>query len=507
MKRKILGILSLCCLLALLPRPVMAADETLEQQMIESCTYGKRLDVTEYQLTESELEKLFYGMQYEGKLPWYVDSTFNFRYSEATKQVLEFEPVLLNESYDRMAYEQAVAAILADCISEGMEPWQKALVIHDYLILNCVYDESLTLRSGYDLLINGSTVCSGYAALYHDLLLRLGIPCLQVESEPMEHVWNLVQLDGNWYHVDVTWDDPSPDTYGMVDHHFFLKTDAQMQAGEDPHYDWETDIQCTDRTYGMAFWDDVYSGIFFTDNNTCYYLKETDCRSLLYSRKVAENKESLVYSEKETYLDIGYGRYAYFHTGLSLRDGRLWLCTMTEVLSMKPDGSDRKVEYTYDAKASNRYLAGCYAAEDTMYMTLCDHEGAAEVLLQPLAATEKHRHSFAQTVTEATCAEAGYTMAVCGCGLTAVGDQKATLEHDWERISYQKMGLFSDGYEEKTCRQCGVTETEEISRLIPEGSLPIKKIVTVFAVIVVVVAVPQVVAGVLLLRRDRRSGE
>ena len=46
------------------------------------------------------------------------------------------------------------------------------------------------------------------------------------------HQWNMVCIDGTWYHVDVTWDDPTPDqgTHGEVSREHFLRSDDSMRA-------------------------------------------------------------------------------------------------------------------------------------------------------------------------------------------------------------------------------------------------------------------------------------
>lgn len=465
-KRLLLLVLTLCTAASLLAVNPLAADMTLEEQIIDSCTYDRTADISQHKLTKSQLETLFYGMRYAGKLPWYTENSYTYYYSDTTGYLLKFEPdVLDKESYDRMLYEQKVAEVLAACVQEDMQDWQIALSIHDYLIANCVYDEAEQLRTGYDLLIKGSTVCSGYAELYQDLLTRCGIPCLQVESEAMEHVWNLVQLDEKWYHVDVTWDDPTPDTKGFVQHKYFLRTDAEMSAGEDPHHDWETDITCTDTTYSNAFWKDVDSQIIFADANSCCFIREKDCRNSIYRRDISTGKETRLYREKETYLNIGKGGYAYYHCGLSLWNDRLWFCTMNKVCSMTLKGTDVRTEYTYNTSANKRILGGCHVTEDTIYLSAADHDGNCVPVTQTLKSSGGHTHSYTQTVTPPTCTQPGYTVSVCQCGLQAKGDPVAAKEHSWQQTFYHAPTIFSPGSEERKCSNCGETESQVLPQV------------------------------------------
>lgn len=59
-------------------------------------------------------------------------------------------------------------------------------------------------------------VCEGYSRAFKVLCDELGIPCVLVEgyskssasASAGSHMWNYVQLDGSWYAVDVTWNDP-----------------------------------------------------------------------------------------------------------------------------------------------------------------------------------------------------------------------------------------------------------------------------------------------------------
>lgn len=90
--------------------------------------------------------------------------------------------------------------------------------VHDYLIENLEYDETISKDNIYNIygaLINKVTVCEGYARSFKAIMDDLGIPCIIVcgtavnsNGETENHAWNYVQLDGKWYAMDITWDDP-----------------------------------------------------------------------------------------------------------------------------------------------------------------------------------------------------------------------------------------------------------------------------------------------------------
>ncbi len=91
-------------------------------------------------------------------------------------------------------------------------------MIHDYLVDNIEYDTSLSRENIYDVygaLVNHVAVCEGYARSFKYILEEMGIPCVMVigtgtnsRGETERHAWNYVQVQGSWYAVDCTWDDP-----------------------------------------------------------------------------------------------------------------------------------------------------------------------------------------------------------------------------------------------------------------------------------------------------------
>ena len=83
-------------------------------------------------------------------------------------------------------------------------------------ILNVAYDSTYTEYSAYAALFLGRAVCQGYSLLTYKMMWEAGIEARIVDGEAMNHSWNMVNICGNWYHLDVTWDDPVPDVSGRV---------------------------------------------------------------------------------------------------------------------------------------------------------------------------------------------------------------------------------------------------------------------------------------------------
>lgn len=161
-------------------------------------------------------------------------------------------------------------------------PVEKALLLHDFLVVNCLYNWEVATNqedgdayvaskmpwTAYGALVKGDAVCQGYALAYKYLLTRAGIPSVVISSSSMNHAWNGVQIDGDWYQADPTWDDPTPNREGYARHAYFLLSDATFGSddsakGRSKHYDWDAIVTCNSTEYE--------SGYVFVDNENSLY--------------------------------------------------------------------------------------------------------------------------------------------------------------------------------------------------------------------------------------------
>lgn len=129
----------------------------------------------------------------------------------------------------RAELEARVTALTADLA--GKSDYEKSRLLHDRLAAATVYEMAGEHQTAYGALVQGTAVCAGYAHAYQLLMQRVGIPTWYVtgssfapDGQLVGHAWNLVQLDGEWYYTDVTWDDQSKYTF----YAYFNNTTEQM---------------------------------------------------------------------------------------------------------------------------------------------------------------------------------------------------------------------------------------------------------------------------------------
>ncbi len=138
--------------------------------------------------------------------------------------------------------------------NDNMNDMEKIRAIHDYIINNSVYDSERAdnlnndayipkyrSQKAYGPLIEGYGICGGYSDAMALFLDKMGIQNFKISSE--NHIWNFVYLNGSWYHLDLTWDDPVVNTKeNMLLHNFFLITSSELAEKNTGQHDYDLNI-------------------------------------------------------------------------------------------------------------------------------------------------------------------------------------------------------------------------------------------------------------------------
>lgn len=122
------------------------------------------------------------------------------------------------------SYSRALAELTAvNGQNNTMTEAEKVLLVHDRLALASDYGDvnENSHHTAQAVLLEKKGVCESYTYCFNHAMKRMGISSLSLRSEG--HAWNAVRLDGKWYYVDVTWDDPVGDVpISYVGHQFLL---------------------------------------------------------------------------------------------------------------------------------------------------------------------------------------------------------------------------------------------------------------------------------------------
>ncbi len=127
--------------------------------------------------------------------------------------------------------DKTVKSALKSLELDGKSDYEKVKAIHDYIINKVSYDATLRRTSAYDALIGKSSVCEGYAMAAYRMFTEAGLDTRIITGagNGASHAWNIVKVEGKWYNIDLTWDDPiTYDGEEMLTYDYFLKSNKEF---------------------------------------------------------------------------------------------------------------------------------------------------------------------------------------------------------------------------------------------------------------------------------------
>lgn len=178
------------------------------------------------EVNANQLLNIFMAVCYDHPELFWLETAYGSKYNKngiCIQIELKYNEAAKNQiDYWKKFNTEAEAIIFA---AQGLSgDYAKEKYVHDILLDKIVYNKSAAMnQSAYSAMVNGQTVCAGYARAFQYIMTKLGIPCYFVGGTAGEsHAWNIVKLGDEYYNVDLTWDDS--DSGGKYD--YFNKTDA-----------------------------------------------------------------------------------------------------------------------------------------------------------------------------------------------------------------------------------------------------------------------------------------
>lgn len=151
------------------------------------------------------------------------------------------------------AVEDAINEFQDTYLKDEMSDFEKEIMIIKWLVENCSYQkgENWSNSTAYSCIVNGKAQCAGYADAFLQTAKACGLEARYVYNKT--HAWNLLKLDGDWYHVDVTWEDPTGgNRYGFqtLRNAYINLEDSQIKTASS-HHTWSpTTIKAKGIKYG-----------------------------------------------------------------------------------------------------------------------------------------------------------------------------------------------------------------------------------------------------------------
>ena len=194
-------------------------------------------------LSEAQVRTVIKAIYNDYPELFWAAGTIGF-YSDEEVTIVRMYSSYSPEEVDEMS--QSILDAVADFLSgliEGLPEYELELKAHDYLLKRAEYDEDVdkentknndpNIYTAYGPLVNRIAVCEGYARAYQLLMNNVGLDCVGISGMGNEdlHMWNAVNLGGEWYLVDPTWDDHEEPCFH---YDYFNLTTEQMNRDHTP---------------------------------------------------------------------------------------------------------------------------------------------------------------------------------------------------------------------------------------------------------------------------------
>lgn len=322
-------------------------------------------------LTSSEIGKktgeiladIILKVKYTYPEMYFVENSFTiWRYTSGRVSVgLNYSEGIDNVQ-KRMRLYAAFKEDILSLITEDMTDFQKAVTVHDYIVMNLKYDTSYNVYDAVNMALGGSGVCQGYAQMFYDICANeLGMGCgfaVGQNKTPGDagHIWNVINIDGAWYHTDATYDDPlfrDSETKALTDaplrvsHNYFLISDEKLKSiNPNDSIDRENidcAVECSDAYYDENRpWDDSSSAQIIVNDGAVYYISGNEI-----IRK-SDKEEKTVYEFK-------YSSGGSVSAGIGIYDGVLYVSDDRKNI-YRVDLSSGESSLLYGGSALIKYL-------------------------------------------------------------------------------------------------------------------------------------------------------
>lgn len=268
-------------------------------------------------LTGDQLDNVFMALLYDNP-----DLFFLGRKCSVTSGFLtdyfSVDYIMDKQEYRREARElENIKKKVIDSLSDPSDEWQTELEIHDYIIDHCDYkikEKDYSYSSSYGALVNKKAACEGYSKaaklLLDEVGIENGIVCGKATSQKNEtssHMWNAVKINGKFYHLDCTWDDPVNDNgMKMRMYSYFNVSDEMINVS---HTDFSYDFNCFSDEENYY----IKKGLYFTSFGTA-------------EKKILKEKTAECVKNGEKYVQIRFASGKLYKSAISnlIKNGEIY---------------------------------------------------------------------------------------------------------------------------------------------------------------------------------------
>ena len=253
--------------------------------------------------SKEQIRKILAAYKLDHPLVGYIESSFKI----ATPFLGNSFKIYLNYTLtkDEFLQQQVQIKNITDSWIEAtskLPDYEKALYLHDKLLSHVTYnrgEDQHSFHTAAGAIIDGSATCEGYSKAYQYLMLKSGIHSIVVTgTAPVPHEWNIVQIDGDFYHIDCTFDDIYVKEFSSeyIVHNHFLLNDSDISKNHTVYTNDENPVAlpvCSSDNYNYY----RHNNILITDY-TNKNIKNAVSKAVKLSKKYNNNIIEIGFTEK-----------------------------------------------------------------------------------------------------------------------------------------------------------------------------------------------------------------
>ena len=442
----------------------------LEKLIVEGIkAWQTNIDVSELGLTRDDIDNGAVRSIINSH-PEFISLSGGYTYWTSGSSITKIEfTYLTNAKEEQQKLDAAINELNSRVDISGMTDEEIVLAYHEYLTSTVAYAYAAYLQGSlggaheydmYGALVNHSSVCQGYAETMFYLLKKAGLSCAIASSQNINHAWNIVKVNGKWYHVDATWDDPVWDMPGRSNHDYFLvsfdtmnkntlvnhtkdRTDMVVSA------QWgDTYTSAIDTTYESGkFWNGVNKAILYKDG---YWYSigsgasDTGYQINKYQYSTGTNK--VIYSGTAKWTAPSGGYYPGVYGSIYLHGNSLYFTTpdslkkidLISAAASPVEILNIRTKYN-SASGSNLYAFGEQYGKVVYF--IADTPNLKQT--KDTSDSTKYNKNYEE-----------YTLDIC-------------ISHNWDAGVVTKQPTYkTEGTKKYTCTNCDETKTETIAKLV-----------------------------------------
>ena len=317
-----------------------ARTKTVEQTIIEGLMAEEaEINIYDYQLKPDDLYVVLQDLINNEPDLFFVSGGYKYSQYPDDPYVFALVPTYLYTGAELKAeiaaYNRAVDAIVADARKADNVVGQ-LLRANEYFCLNFEYDTDLVIRKPNEFFKYGKGVCQAYTLAFKAVCDRLGVTSTAAPSSAMNHIWNMVNVGGEWYHIDVTWNDPTPDSKLFAHHKNFMRSDSGISSTG--HHSWSSSVSATSTKYDSVGWLELGVPLSVI-GDTVYYTSIDDFNVTVHTCDISDLSVTDLYTYR-------ISSYSSWGVPCCSNGYRVYFPKGDSVYSVDMDGADYRLEYT-----------------------------------------------------------------------------------------------------------------------------------------------------------------